>query len=726
MGPNSAQPTYFRRPVCRKGAILAVQNQHSMTRTILISMLALAMQMAIAQPVIQLQTFATGFTRPVDIASAGDERLFIAEQRGIIHILNAQGQRLPTAFLNIQSRVNSASNERGLLGLVFHPNYAQNGYFYVNYTNSAGHTRISRFSVSAADPNVADPDSELMILGVNQPYSNHNAGDLNFGPDGYLYFGLGDGGSGGDPQNYSQNRQSYLGKMMRIDVNNGSPYAIPATNPFVNDPSTLNEIWAIGLRNPWKFSFDRLTGDMWIGDVGQNAWEEIDFQPAASIGGENYGWRCYEGNATYNTAGCQPATAYKFPIHVYVNGLNSGCSVTGGFVYRGSEFPDLYGHYLYTDYCGGKIWSLTPDGNGGWISRQLLQGAANQYVSFGENQNGELFLAALGAGTILRIREICSTFQVAGTATDETCAGTANGSIQLNITNPGATQTIAWSNGANTGTISNLAAGTYTVTVTSSNTCARTLTYTLTNGSPAAPNLSLAPVEICTGASASLEAPAAPAGLGYQWYRNGQPVSGATQRILLVTEAGSYTVAFTVTGGCASAQSNPVVVTVSVFPTLPPITAEGNVLTAPDLDVFILYQWLLNGQPIANANGLIYTALESGEYSVQATTLNGCTYTWPAVTVVVSSIADIRGLQRFSVSPNPVRDLLNVELQLESSAPMTLRLTNAAGKVVWEQRERIGGLWRTELDMSRLPAGMYSLTLSRSRREQAVVQLVKQ
>lgn len=697
-----------------------------MIRTILISMLALAMQTAVAQPIIQLQTFATGFTRPVDIVSAGDERLFIVEQRGIIHILNAAGQRLPTPFLNIQSRVNSASNERGLLGLVFHPNFAQNGYFYVNYTNTAGNTRISRFSLSAADPNVADPDSELMIMGVNQPFSNHNAGDLNFGPDGYLYFGLGDGGSGGDPQNYSQNRQSYLGKMIRIDVNSGSPYAIPPTNPFLNDPSTLDEIWAVGLRNPWKFSFDRLTGDMWIGDVGQNAWEEIDFQPAASTGGENYGWRCYEGNAAYNTSGCQPASAYKFPIHVYVNGFNSGCSVTGGFVYRGSEFPDLYGHYLYTDYCAGKIWSLTPDGNGGWTNRQLLQGAANQYVSFGENQNGELFLAAIGAGNILRVREICSAFQVAGTMNDETCAGNADGDIQLNITNPGATQTIAWSNGANTSTISNLEAGTYTVTVTSSNTCARTLTFTIENDSPAAPELSLAPINICAGASASLEAPEAPAGLGYQWYRNGELIPAATTRNLLVTESGNYTLAYTAIDGCSSAPSNPVIVTVLTFPALPPIITDGNVLTAPDLDVFVAYQWLLNGQPIPGANGLTYTALVSGVYSAQATAMNGCTYTWPAVTVVVSSIADIRGLQRFSVSPNPVRDLLNVELQLESSAPMTLRLTNAAGKVVWEQRERIGGLWRTELDMSRWPAGIYSLTLSRSRREQAVVQLVKQ
>jgi hypothetical protein len=629
-------------------------------------------------------------------------------------------------FLNIQSRVNSASNERGLLGLVFHPNFAQNGYFYVNYTNTAGNTRVSRFNVSAADANVADPDSELLLLSVSQPFSNHNAGDLNFGPDGYLYFGLGDGGSGGDPQNYSQNRQSYLGKMIRIDVNSGSPYSVPPTNPFVNDASTLDEIWAVGLRNPWKFSFDRLTGDMWIGDVGQNAWEEIDFQPAASTGGENYGWRCYEGNATYNTSGCQGAAAYKFPVHVFANSFNSGCSVTGGFVYRGSEFPDLYGHYLYTDYCAGKIWSLTPNGSGGWTNRQLLQGATNQYVSFGENQNGEMFLASLGAGTILRIREICSVFQVAGTMTDETCAGNADGSIQLNITNPGATQTIAWSNGASTSTIGNLAAGTYTVTVTSSNTCARTMTFTVENDSPTAPELVSEPIEICEGGTASLQSPLAPAGLGYQWYRNGQLIPEATDRNLVVTDSGNYAVAFTTTGGCSSAPSNPIFVGEFSFPTLPLITVESNVLTVTDLEFFVGYQWFFNGQPISGANGPTYTALESGMYSAQATAMNGCTYTWPSVTVVVSSIAEIRGLQRFSVSPNPVRDLLTVEMQLENTAPMTLRLVDAAGKTVWELRERIGGLWRTELDMSRLPAGVYSLSLSRSRREQTTLQLVKQ
>ena len=259
-----------------------------------------------AQTKIALNVYAGGFTRPVDIVNAGDSRLFIVEQRGIIKIIDGNGQVLSTPFLDIDARVGSQGNEQGLLGLAFHPDYANNGFFYVNYTNNSGDTRIARFKVSADNPNVADPNSEKLLLPVDQPYSNHNAGDLTFGPDGYLYFGLGDGGSGGDPQNNGQTATAYLGKMLRIDVDNGDPYAIPPTNPFKDTDFYLDEIWATGLRNPWRFSFDRLTGDLWIGDVGQDAWEEIDFQPASSTGGENYGWRCYEGNHVYSMSGSCP------------------------------------------------------------------------------------------------------------------------------------------------------------------------------------------------------------------------------------------------------------------------------------------------------------------------------------------------------------------------------------------------------------------------------------
>ena len=225
-----------------------------------------------------LESVATGFSQPVDIANAGDDRLFIVERAGRIRII-ADGAVLPTPFLNISSQVNNSPNERGLLGLAFHPDYETNGYFYVNYTISNGDTRVSRFSV-ANDPNTADPGSEMVILEVDQPEWNHNGGCLKFGPDGYLYIGVGDGGGFNDnhgPIGNGQNTQTLLGKMLRIDVDNGTPYSIPASNPFVGNDNVLDEIWAIGLRNPWRFSFDSETGDLWIGDVGQNIWEEIDF-----------------------------------------------------------------------------------------------------------------------------------------------------------------------------------------------------------------------------------------------------------------------------------------------------------------------------------------------------------------------------------------------------------------------------------------------------------------
>ena len=364
--------------------------------------------LASAQPLIELQVYLTGFSLPVSIAHAGDERLFIVQKGGTIRIIDGNGAALAQPFLNISARVNSAASERGLLGLAFHPDYANNGYFFVNYTNSAGNSRISRFSRSPANPNQGDPDSELILLEVNQPFSNHNGGCVLFGPDGYLYTSMGDGGSGGDPMNTGQTRSNLLGKMLRLDVDGGTPYAIPADNPFVSDNTTRNEIWALGLRNPWRFSFDRLTGDLWIADVGQNAWEEINFQPAGSPGGENYGWRCYEGFAAYNTNGCGDPAGYTQPVHVYPNNSSVGCSVTGGYVYRGSAFPFLYGKYIYADFCSGRFWSLESDGQGGWVNTELLDGANNQFVAFGEDAEGELYVAAISQGTIYRVRVNCA------------------------------------------------------------------------------------------------------------------------------------------------------------------------------------------------------------------------------------------------------------------------------------------------------------------------------
>ncbi|MBX2979021.1 MAG: PQQ-dependent sugar dehydrogenase [Flavobacteriales bacterium] len=369
---------------------------------------ALSGAIAVAQsPVtVQLVPVATGLTRITDIVHAGDERIFCVLQAGSIRIVQPNGTVLPTPFLSIP--VNSSGNEQGLLGMAFDPDYANNGFFYVYYTtgSGAGSSRVSRFSVSS-DPNVADASSESIIYTLSQPYTNHNGGDLTFGPDGYLYIGFGDGGSAGDPQNYAQNMNSALGKMVRIDVNGGSPYAVPADNPFVGTAGVLPEIWASGLRNPWRFGFDALTGDLWIGDVGQNAWEEVDFWPAGDNSGPDFGWRCYEGLVTFNTNGCGPAADYVPPVQVHTTSSSQWCSIIGGRVYRGQEFARLYGRYIYTDYCLGRFHSLRPDGQGGWINDLLLTPGSFGISCIGENSALELYAGNSNNGTLYRIVDPC-------------------------------------------------------------------------------------------------------------------------------------------------------------------------------------------------------------------------------------------------------------------------------------------------------------------------------
>ena len=381
-----------------------------MIRSLFLAFMALSFLQMQAQVQLELVEFASGFNQPVDIANANDERLFIVEKRGIIYILDTNGDRLTQPFLNIDDRVRSTENERGLLGLAFHPNFSDNGYFYVNYTGNDGDTRISRFQVSEDDPNIAEPESEQILLTVQQPQANHNGGDLAFGPDGYLYISLGDGGGSGDPTDSGQTRTTLLGKILRIDVDNGDPYSIPDSNPFAFEDFTLDEIWALGLRNPWRFSFDRATGDLWIADVGQNAFEEINFQPTDSPGGENYGWRCYEGDAVFNTSDCPPMSELTFPVHTYPH-VGSFCagSVTGGYVYRGSAFPAMRGAYIYADFCKGQIWSLRPDGTGGWENTELLDGVDSDFVAFGEDQSGELYLAGISSGNIYRVTDANAT-----------------------------------------------------------------------------------------------------------------------------------------------------------------------------------------------------------------------------------------------------------------------------------------------------------------------------
>ena len=362
----------------------------------LVLLLAVAVQ---AQPSVTLQPVASGFSSPVGIANAGDGRLFVVEQAGTIRVFDGT-RTLPTPFLDIRSIVRSGG-EQGLLGVAFHPRYAENGFFFVNYTNSSGNTVVARYRVSATDPDRADAGSASQVLLIQQPYTNHNGGQLQFGPEGYLYIGMGDGGNGNDPQNRAQNPAELLGKMLRIDVDGGTPYAVPPSNPFAGVTGTRNEIWAMGLRNPWRFSFDRLTGDLWIADVGQGAWEEIDFQPASSLGGENYGWRRMEGtHCNIPPASCDDGTLVK-PVVEY-NHTGGACSVTGGYVYRGTRSPRLNGTYFYADFCTGALFGATRDATGRLTSQRLLTTGFN-VSTFGEDAAGEVYVASYGGGTLHRI-----------------------------------------------------------------------------------------------------------------------------------------------------------------------------------------------------------------------------------------------------------------------------------------------------------------------------------
>lgn len=349
---------------------------------------------------IGITPFASGFNAPVEIAHPpGDSRLFIVEQGGAIKILNSNGTTNTTNFLTLTTATISTGGERGLLGLAFHPNYATNGYFYVNYTNTSGNTVIARYTVDSGNSNSANPASATILLTIAQPYSNHNGGSIKFGPDGFLYIGMGDGGSGGDPENRAQNINENLGKMLRIDVNSGTLYGIPPTNPYVGIAGN-DEIWGIGLRNPWKFSFNRLNGDLWIADVGQNAVEEINKITVPLTPGLNFGWRCYEGNAPYNTAGCAPIGTMTMPIAQYTHAATSGCSITGGYVYTGSLYSNFLNNYFFADYCNNKIGMLNPSAVITWSNA-----FSGDFTSFGEDRNGELYLAAGSSGIIYKLAD---------------------------------------------------------------------------------------------------------------------------------------------------------------------------------------------------------------------------------------------------------------------------------------------------------------------------------
>lgn len=352
---------------------------------------------AVAGLRVALAPLAEDLARPVFAGHAGDGsgRIFVLEKAGRIVALNADGS-LALTFLDIRGRVGSDASEQGLLGLAFDPAFAANGRLFVYYTDKDGDTVISRFQANP-ERTAADPASETVLLTAAQPASNHNGGMLAFGPDGYLYAGLGDGGGADDSYGNGQDLNTILGTLLRLDVS-GEDAVVPADNPFVEQESARPEIWAYGLRNPWRFSFDRLTGQMWIADVGQNLWEEVNVQPAGSRGGENYGWPIMEGTHCFQASTCD-REGLTLPVAEYSHDL--GCSITGGYVYRGAAQPALQGVYFYGDYCSGRIWGVAPTADGAWQAAELLESDA-QISSFGETEDGELVVVDY-AGNLFRL-----------------------------------------------------------------------------------------------------------------------------------------------------------------------------------------------------------------------------------------------------------------------------------------------------------------------------------
>ena len=374
--------------------------------TVVVAVISLtAAPQSSAQVELENEIVATGLTQPLLVlAPPGDrDRIFILEQPGRVRIVK-NGTLLGTSFLDVTA-LNSYGGERGLLGMAFHPDYANNGWFYVNYTNNSGATVVARYTVSA-NPDVANASSAQTIITIPQPYSNHNGGDIRFGPDGYLYVAMGDGGSGGDPGNRAQNGLTLIGKMLRLDVDNGLPYSIPPSNPFVGDPNVLDEIWALGLRNPWRFNFDSETGDMYIADVGQNQWEYVHVEPAGSPGGLNYGWRIVEGSHCFIPAsGCNTA-GLEMPVYEYQHRFTPtfrNC-IIGSEVYRGRSMATMQGRYFFTDAGSRELWSFRYTGNGNYASftdHTAESGINGSGRSLGVDADGELYVC--GSSNVMRV-----------------------------------------------------------------------------------------------------------------------------------------------------------------------------------------------------------------------------------------------------------------------------------------------------------------------------------
>ena len=423
---------------------------------------------AYAQSRIELVPYAAELGTAVDITHAGDGRLFVARQYGAIFLVRDSMDVADIEFLDIASRV-LFNGERGLLGMAFDPDFATNGHFYVNYITGTGDgiSRISRFTVGP-NPDVADPNSEVVLISLPQPNPIHQAGGLAFGTDGYLYCALGDGGGSDDPNNEGQDPTSLFGTILRIKPEADGTYSIPPDNPFVGaSGDTLPEIWAYGLRNPFRFGIDPANGDLWIGDVGQERWEELDHWPGGLNTGPNFGWRCYEGNAPFITAGCADSTTFQWPVVALSHGILGGtaCAIVAGEVYRGTRYPYLYGRHLYTDFCSGELRSVMPDGQGGWVDELLLSTGMLGITSIGADSAGELYTTNVISGLVHKIVDRCAEVSVAIDLVGDSLVSTEADTYQWFLNGDTIT-------GATDRYLELTGNGTYTVSVTLNEGCA--------------------------------------------------------------------------------------------------------------------------------------------------------------------------------------------------------------------------------------------------------------
>jgi len=656
--------------------------------------------------------FVTAVNRVTDIQNCGDDRLFIVEKAGRIKISNLQGVLNTNTFLNIQSKVGSTGNEQGLLGLAFSPNYATDRRFYVNYTNLQGTTVIARYTTSATNPDSCSSTSEEILFTIAQPYSNHNGGSMQFGPDGYLYIGMGDGGSAGDPGNRSQNLQNPLGKILRIDVNTPSGYATPQTNPYFGVPNTDQRIWASGVRNPWRTSFDKITGDYWIADVGQNAWEEIDFQPAGDPGGNNYGWRCYEGNAPYNTTGCQPASSYDAPVHV-ISHTGGPCSITGGYVYRGAQYANWFGKYFFTDYCTGTIQSLAPNGSGGFTVATYGTFSTFAYTTFGVDRYGEMYVGRNSTG-VYKITD-ASCAPVAFITLEDSITACGN-SFDLQAL-PGQGFQYQWFlngnaiPGADSAVHTTSVPGYYQVTVVNAQFCTATSDSVYLDFIPAPTvNFTVFPSTVCEGFP-TLGLTAAPLGGTF----SGPGVAGSTFSSQ-TAGIGTHDITYTYTDpstGCSTAAVSTIAVTPLPTVALTGLPAQVCVYNPP---------FTLNGTPAGgiysgvgvSGNTFDPNAAGLGTYTISYLYGDslGCVDS-ALVTVLVDacvSVPEINAENGIHIIPNPAKANESLVVEINHAGSMQVEVFDAIGQLVYQ--DGVVSIDQTSVALSIDKSGIYLVRVS--------------